>query len=136
MLVSTNVLRPKCNCTVDCMPQPYVFCLWREILAARHCVGYGSRTLRVSRDSSQRPLAKLLPYNLPFINSVHSIFMYFFFLLETLKRFPQTFKMLFFTIKRANRFYKISFSYIRTYTSKIGGIQNKRVKSLKKGYIY
>lgn len=45
---------------------------------------------------------------------------------------PQTFQMLFFTIKKSQVIYKISFSYIRTYTSKIGGIQNKRVKSLKK----
>lgn len=30
---------------------------------------------RELKDISQQPLAKLLPYNFPFVNSVHSIFM-------------------------------------------------------------
>lgn len=55
-----------------------------------------------------------------------------FFPAQNSQNIPQTFKNAFLYNKRVQQIYTISFSCMRTYTSKIGGIQRKRFKSLKK----
>lgn len=106
MSVSKNVLRPKCNYTVNCMSYLHVSCLSREVLMVLclHWLQDQNVCRELTQSSSHLPNSCLTIFPL---STQCILFLCNSFPACNSQKIPQTFKMLFFTIKRTNRFTKL-----------------------------